>query len=174
MFRLPTTPWILLSLTALVVGSCNPFAPKLDDVKVDRIALLGDRRTVQGFFQWFRNSYEMRDTSLYGQILTRDFVFSSRDFSTGNNTQWDRDTEMRIATNMFRQIRSANLVWSWYKTADTLDSDTVASVERYFNLSVQVDDQNTFTGTGTARLTLVRADTASPWRVRNWVDIRDF
>jgi hypothetical protein len=75
---------------------------------------------------------------------------------------------------MFRQIRSANLVWTWFKTADTLDADTVASVERYFNLSIQVDETNSFQGTGTARLTLVRADTSSPWKVRNWVDIRDF
>ena len=166
--------YIGVCLCAIGLGSCNPFAPGLEDIQVDRIGILGDRRSIAGFFQWFRNSYEMRDTSLYGQILARDFVFVSKDFATGNNNQWDRDTEMRITTNMFRQIRQANLVWSWYKTADTLDADTVASVERYFNLSIQLDEANTFQGTGTARLTLVRPDTASPWRVRSWVDIRDF
>jgi hypothetical protein len=168
-FVLPT----FLAL-AVAVGSCNPFAPGLDDIKVDRISLLGDRRTVTGFFQWFRNSYETRDTSLYGQILSKDFVFISKDFGNGNNNQWDRDTEMRITTNMFRQIQLAQLVWSWYKTADTLGADTIASVERYFNLTVQVDETNIIQGTGTARLTLVRPDTASPWKVRTWVDIRDF
>jgi len=163
---------VLIALTGM--GSCNPFAPGLDDVQVDRVALLGNRKTVAGFFQWFKNSYEMRDTSLYGQILAPDFVFISKDFGTGNNNQWDRDTEMRITTNMFRQIRQTNLIWSFYKTADTLDTDTLASVERYFNLSVQLDEANTLQGTGTARLTLARPDTNSPWKVRNWVDIRDF
>jgi hypothetical protein len=165
---------IVVVFAVLSLSSCNPFAPGLEDIKVDRVALLGDRRSVQGFFQWFRNSYEMRDTSLYGQLLSPDFVFISRDFASGNNNQWDRDTEMRITTNMFRQIRAANLVWTWFKTADTLDTDTIASLERYFNLSIQLDESNTYQGTGTARLTLVRADTASPWKVRSWVDIRDF
>ena len=158
----------------LFITSCNPFAPSLDEVKVDRVALLGDRRTVKGFFEWFRNSYELRDTSLYGQVLGRDFIFSFTDFSNGNQERWDRDQEMRIATNMFRQIRSANLVWTWYVAADTASADTLARVERYFNLTVVLDESNAFTGTGTARLELVRADTTQPWRIRSWVDIRDF
>lgn len=164
----------LLIVTLLGWWGCNPFAPGLEQIRPDRVGLLGDRRTVKGFFEWFRNSYEMRDTSLYGQILAPDFVFTSRDFATGNNNQWDRDTEMRITTNMFRQIRSTNLVWTWFKVADTVGADTLASVERYFNLSVQLDDASSYTGTGTARLTLVRPDTNSPWQVRTWVDIRDF
>ena len=159
---------------ALFISSCNPFAPALDEVKVDRVALLGDRRTVKGFFEWFRNSYELRDTSLYGQVLGRDFIFSFTDFSNGNQERWDRDQEMRIATNMFRQIRSANLIWTWYVSADTASTDTLARVERYFNLTVVLDESNAFTGTGTARLELTRPDTTQPWRIRSWVDIRDF
>lgn len=167
----------LLLVGALVfglLGSCNPFAPTLSDVKIDRLALLGDRRTVKGFFEWFRNSYELRDTSLYGQILAPNFSFTFRDFANGNNEIWDRDTEMRIATNMFRQVRSTNLVWTWYVNADTSTTDTLASLERYFNLTVVADEQNVYMGTGTARLTLVRADSTHPWRIKSWVDIRDF
>ena len=161
-------------VAALVVLLATMAACNLEEVTLDRAALLGNRRTISGFFDWFRNSYEMRDTSLYGQILNRDFVFQSRDFATGNNTQWERDTEMRVTTNMFRQVRSAKLLWTYYTAADTEGIDTLASVERYFNLSVQVDDDNTYTGTGRARLLLTRPDTLSPWRIRTWVDIRDY
>jgi hypothetical protein len=165
---------LLISISLLAVAGCNPFAPKLEELKLDRNKLLGDRRSVRGFFDWFRNSYELRDTSLYGQILAPDFIFSTRDFSNGNNLVWDRDQEMRITTNMFRQIRSANLVWSWFSRVDTASSDTIARVERYFNLTIVLDDQNIYNGTGTALLTLTRQDSTMPWRARSWVDIRDF
>lgn len=157
----------------LWAAACNPFAPGLEQVRVDRQTLLGNRATINGFFDYFRNSYELRDTSLYGQLLESGFEFSFKDFSTGNQAKWDRDQEMRIATNMFRQIRSANLVWTWFLAADTVNADTVARVERYFNLTVVVDDQNIYTGTGSAKLTLVRPDTLSPWRIRTWVDVRE-
>ena len=165
---------LALLLCAFCLAACNPFAPALDQVKVDRAALLGNRKTVKGLFEWFRNSYELRDTSLYNQLFTPDFTFTYKDFSNGNLEYWDRDQELRTATNMFRQIRSANLVWTWFVSADTASSDTIASVERYFNLTIVVDETSVFTGTGTARLTLVRPDTSAPWRVRSWVDIRDF
>ena len=162
-------------LLAVATAGCNPFAPGLEDVKIDRVALLGNRKTVSGFFDWFRNSYEMRgDTSLYGQILGRDFIFSSQDFASGNTIKFDRDQEMSHTTAMFRRIRSVNLVWSWYKTADTSGSDTLARVERYFNLSIQDDELGAFSSTGTARLTLARSDSTQPWRVRDWADISGY
>lgn len=166
--------WLTVVALACMVIACNPFAPRLEEIKVDRIALLGDRRSVKGFFEYFRNSYELRDTSLYGQLLSQDFQFSFKDFSTGNQERWDRGQEMRIATNMFRQIRSANLVWTWFVNADTAGADTLAQVERYFNLTIVADDENAFNGTGSAQLTLVRGDSTEPWRIKNWVDIRDF
>lgn len=163
----------LLALGLLVTSSCNPFAPGLEQVRIDRQSLLGNRTTINGFFDYFRNSYELKDTSLYGQMLDHKFEFSYKDFSTGNQGKWDRDQEMRIATNMFRQIRSANLVWTWFLAADTANADTLARVERYFNLTVVLDDQNVYTGTGSAKLTLVRPDTLAPWRIRDWQDVRD-
>ena len=61
---------LLLSLAA----GCNPFAPELEEG--DPFGdLLGDPKTVDGFFTNFQNAYELRDVSLYEPLLDSAFVF---------------------------------------------------------------------------------------------------
>jgi hypothetical protein len=67
---------VLTGLALLFLAACNPFAPRLEDVVADRNQVLGNRKSVAGLFDWFRSSYELRDTLLYGQMLARDFQFS--------------------------------------------------------------------------------------------------
>jgi len=152
------------------LSSCNPFAPGLDDVVVDQC----DRRTFDGFFECFKNAYELQDSMLYGRLVASDFIFTYRDFLTATDITWGRDVEMRYTYNMFRQVRSTSLQWNYYIIADTSISDTLASVERAFNLFIFQDDQNVFRGTGSAQLTLTRKSKEDFWKMASWYDKSDF
>lgn len=163
----------LLALGAMLPG-CNPFAPGLDNTPIDRNALFGDRRHVDGLFRYFRNSYESRDSLLYGRMIDPQFRFVWFDFTNNNTVFWGRDQEMIATYRMFRAVKQVNLVWNNYVFADTLGSDTAAAVERYFNLTIVQDEQNIFRGTGSALLQLRRASPTSEWQIREWQDKSDF
>jgi len=161
-------------LLMLCVAGCNPFAPSLEDLASDRNQVLGNRKSISGLFEWFRSSYELRDTLLYGQMLARDFQFSYFDFTNNNTLYWDRDIDMRSTWNLFRSARSTSVQWQHYVYADTLSSDTLASVERYFNVTVVLDDQSIFRSTGSARLGLRRRNREDYWQIVSWFDKSDF
>ena len=152
------------------LSSCNPFAPGLDDVIIDQC----DRRTFDGFFECFKNAYELQDSTLYGRLVAPDFIFTYIDFINNTEIKWGRDVEMRYTYNMFRQVKSTSLQWNYYIIADTSISDTLASVERAFNLFIFQDDQNVFRGTGSAGLILTRKSKEDFWKMASWYDDSDF
>jgi hypothetical protein len=175
--RTPTALFRTLIISAMLVAglvACNPFAPRLEDIVVDRNQVLGNRNSVSGFFDWFRSSYELRDTLLYGQMLARDFQFSYLDFTNNNTVYWDRDIDMRTTYNLFKAAKSTSVQWQHYVYADTLNSDTSASVERYFNVTVVLDDQSIFRSTGSARIVLRRKSKFDFWQIVTWFDKSDF
>ncbi|TGE20134.1 hypothetical protein [Hymenobacter elongatus] len=160
---------------AAVLAACNPFAPALDDVPTDPNQLLGNPVTVRGFFERFRASYQLRDSTLYGQLLDRRFTFTFRDFANNVDRSWNRDVEVNTTYRLFRAARTANLQWTQYlPTSDTAFSDTLAYVERSFSLTIEQRDNQTFTGAGSARLVLVRKNRMDPWRMRSWYDRSEF
>ena len=75
---------------------------------------------------------------------------------------------------MFRSVQSASLQWNHYIFVDTTSSDTLAIVERAFNLNIQQTEQNIFRGTGSAYFTLTREAPGQPWKIRSWFDRSDF
>ena len=161
---------LLAGLTA-----CNPFAPGLDDMPTDPNQLLGNPATVKGFFERFRASYQLRDSTLYGQLLAPRFQFTYRDFVSNTDRTWNRDVDMLTTHKLFRAARSTNLQWTQYlPTSDTLYSDTLVYVERAFNLTIEQRDDQSFSGAGTARVALVRRTRMDPWRMRSWYDRSEF
>ena len=164
---------LLCALIACLTG-CNPFAPSLEDVVADRNQVLGNRKSIAGLFEWFRSSYELRDTLLYGQMLARDFQFSYFDFTNNNTIYWDRDMDMRTTYNLFRSAQSTSVQWQHYVYADTTASDTLAAVERYFNVTIVLDDQSIFRSTGSARLSMRRRNKNDFWQIVSWFDKSDF
>jgi len=165
---------IVFGFSFLLVFGCNPFAPKLSDIVVDRNEVLGNRKHISGLFDWFRASYELKDTLLYGQMLAKDFQFSYLDFTNNNNVYYDRDIDMRTTFNLFKAAKSTSVQWQHYVYADTLASDTIAGVERYFNVTVVLDDQQIFRSTGSAKLKLVRKSINDYWQIQSWFDKSDF
>ena len=175
--RRPSFPVLLLAAIGLMltVPACNPFAPALDDVSTDSNAVLGNPVTVRGFFDRFRASYQLRDSTLYGQLLAPKFRFTYRDFAANVDRSWTRDVDANTTYRLFRASRSINLQWTQYlPSSDTLSSDTLASVERSFLLTIEQRDNERFSGSGTARLVLVRKNRSAPWRMRSWYDRSEF
>ena len=175
--KLPSRSTIMLSgiVLMLTVPACNPFAPALDEVPTDQNELLGNPVYVRGFFDRFRSAYQLRDSTLYGQLLSPQFKFTYRDFAANLDRSWTRDVDANTTYRLFRAARSINLQWTQYlPNSDTLASDTLASVERSFLLTIEQRDDERFSGTGTARLVLVRKNRNDPWRMRSWYDRSEF
>ena len=173
----PSFPVMLLTGIGLMlmVPACNPFAPALDEVLADQNELLGNPLYVRGFFDRFRAAYQLRDSTLYGQLLTPSFRFTYRDFAANVDRSWTRDVDANTTYRLFRAARSINLQWTQYLPAsDTLSSDTLANVERSFLLTIEQRDNERFSGAGTARLVLVRKNRNAPWRMRSWYDRSEF
>jgi hypothetical protein len=169
----PRRWWALGAVAA--AAACNPFAPGLDDESINPDQLLGNPVTVRGFFDRFRASYQLRDSTLYGQLLNRRFAFTFRDFAANADRSWNRDVDVTATYKLFRAARSANLQWTQYlPTTDTMYSDTLVYVERAFSLSIEQRDNTRYDGTGTARLVLVRKNATEPWRMRSWYDRSEF
>ena len=170
-------PFIMLAGIVLVLTApaCNPFAPALDEVPADQNELLGNPVYVRGFFDRFRAAYQLRDSTLYGQLLAPGFRFTYRDFAANVDRSWTRDVDANTTYRLFRAARSTNLQWTQYLPAsDTISSDTLASVERSFLLTIEQRDAERFSGSGTARLVLVRKNRNDPWRMRSWYDRSEF
>jgi hypothetical protein len=164
--------WHLCVVLITLLG-CNPFAPAYDAEGLGDRNLLGDPTTVDGYFQLFKNSYELRDTTLYGRLFAQDFIFTYYDFEQGQEISWDRATEMNISFNLFRSVRLIILDWNYYIQLDTsLVSE--ALVIRSFNLYIEQDDELAFNGTGRARFRLERDEPGDPWKAVSWFDDSDF
>ncbi|WNJ18710.1 hypothetical protein [Pontibacter sp. G13] len=164
----------LIFLLGMAIGltTCNPFAPALDQEGLSRVDLLGDPSSVDGFFQLFKNAYELRDTTLYGSLFTPDFLFAYYDPDLGQEFQWDRDTEMGISQNLFSQVIQITLDWNYYVQIDT--TDTTGLVVRSFNLTITEDEDNAYIGSGRARMELKRSRIGEAWKASYWFDDSDF
>src|SRR5690554_3361014 len=84
-------------LPIMLVCSCNPFAPALEEG--DPFAtLLGDPTTIEGFFTNFQNAYELRDLALYEPLIDSAFIFTYYDFDAQVERQWGfaRSEERRV------------------------------------------------------------------------------
>lgn len=163
---------ILACWLAVGLLGCNPFAPKYDPDGLNAAQSLGNPVSVQGFFQLFKSAYELRDTSLYGRLWDRDFVFTYYDFDKGQEFSWDRATEMNTAYRLFQATTQINLDWNFYVQIDS--TDTSAYITRSFNLSVIQKDQTAYTGTGRAKLRLRKQRLTDPWKAYYWFDDSDF
>ncbi|MCC5927511.1 MAG: hypothetical protein JJU41_13240 [Bacteroidetes bacterium] len=166
-----TLAGICISLVILC-GCTNPFAPKIleGDILSD---ILGNPATVEGFYIRFQNAYQFRDTTLYGQLIHPDFIFSYRDQEQNVDINWGRAEEMNSTSRLFQNSRDIQLQWN--NIIDRIDSPTELEtrIVRRFNLTVLLDGADLFRTDGAAVFTLTRSDTTSNWRLIRWRDESD-
>lgn len=165
------TSYFLLLLSILSY-SCNPFAPKFNEDGLNDLNSLGNPISIDGYFKLFKNGYELRDTSMYGRLFKKDFMFEYYDFDKGQNFSWDRTTEMNISYKLFQSVQQINLDWNFFVQLDS--TDTSAFIVRNFNLTITENEALSYSGTGRARFRLTRNYIGDPWKCVYWFDDSDF
>jgi hypothetical protein len=176
MRRLPAFLLIpaLASLPALLfLAACNPFAPALEEGNPFG-DLLGDPKTIEGFFTNFQNAYELRDLSLYEPLLDSAFLFIWHDFDAQVDREWGFSQELESTRRLFQNASLIRLQWNQILTQDLTNENRDARVIRPFNLTITLETGDVFRGDGNVNFMLVRADTSEAWKLRRWRDESEF
>lgn len=158
-------------LVALIFfcGACNPFAPAIGEG--DPFGdLLGDPKTVEGYFTNFRNAYELRDVSLYESLIDSSFIFIYTDFDTGIEREWGFGQEIESTRRLFESTVEVQLQWKQIISRQEYDEGTRAVAVRGFNLAVGLNNGEIYRGDGNVNFLLARADTTRAWRLIRWRD----
>ena len=157
----------LMCCSSLLQVSCvNPFAPKLD-VNLQAV-LCNDLTNVENVLCTFRNAYAFKDTTLYGTIIGSDFTFIYRDYDRGVDVSWGRDIEMRSTYGLFQSVQSLTLIWN--AEIPIVESDSVRSIQRAFNLTVTFNPSDVERVDGNAILTFARPGVNDSWKIIRWRD----
>jgi hypothetical protein len=158
----------------LIFGSCNPFAPALDESLEQGSSLVADATTIDGVFQNIKYSYTFRDTTIYGQLVNSDFAFVYWDYDRGVEVTWGRDEEMQTTRGLFQNVQRLDLVWNNIISLSTDSVGKQASVSRNFNLTVTFNPSDIIRVDGYATLALARPDAQKSWRIVRWRDESNF
>jgi hypothetical protein len=153
----------------LLAGCLNPFAPGLDTSPAESSC---NPLTVDGVFQCFQNAYTFRDTTIYGQLVDRNFVFVYFDYDIGVDVTWGRDDEMRTTYQLFQNAQKLDLIWGTILST-TSDSNQV-NVVRGFNLTVTWNPTSVENASGYANMTFARNRSIDPWKIVQWRDESNF
>ena len=163
----------LLPFVAILISSCNPFAPMLEEG--DPFGdLLGDPTTIDGFFTNFRNAYELRDISLYEPLLDSSFIFIYYDFDVQVEREWSFSQEIESTRRLFDNANLISLRWNQILSQAFFDDGLGARVVRSFNLTITLEGGDAFRGDGNVNFVLARGDTTTAWRLFRWRDESEF
>ncbi len=167
------TTGLALLLLGGGLAACNPFAPALEEGNPFG-DLLGDPKTVEGFFTNFRNAYELRDLSLYEPLLDSAFVFIWHDFDAQVDREWGFAQDLESTRRLFQNAALIRLQWNQIISRDDLEPDRQVRVIRSFNLTITLEAGDVFRGDGNVNFLLVRPDTSAAWKLRRWRDESEF
>ena len=161
--------FLFLPLVVLL-ASCNPFAPALDDSLDNSSKLLSDQKTTDGVFQNLKYAYTLRDTSIYGQLLDGNFTFVYHDYDRGVDVTWGREEEMRATYGLFQNAQRLDILWNDVVSSSIDSTNTKAMVKRGFNLTVTFNPGDIVYVDGYANLVMQRAQADDRWMIIRWND----
>lgn len=164
---------IIILVGLLILSGCkNPFAPALDDRIDDINSVLSDLKDIQGVFQNFQYAYVFKDTSIYGELLSGDFVFTYRDYDLGVDVSWGRDEEMKTTHGLFQNTQRLEIIWNneILSTQDSLN----ANIIRAFNLTITFNPTDIVRINGRVNLLLRKNSSSQKWAITQWIDESNF
>jgi len=160
----------LIIIVVIAVSSCiNPFAPRVDESNLFD-ELLGNPKTIDGFYIRFQNAYQFRDTTLYGPLIDSDFSFIFRDYDRNLDVTWSRAEDLNSTYNLFVQSQDIQLSWNNIVLQSVNPDRTRAQIVRRFNLLVVINSNDIIRTDGSANFVLARADSTMPWKLLQWRD----
>ena len=159
---------IIIAVCSLIfVSSCdNIFSPGLDLSTPSSI--LTDQKTVEGLFQNFKYAYTFKDTTVYGNLISEDFIFIYRDYESGFDVSWDRPTEMRTTNGLFLSAQKLEIIWNniVFQGGDSL----IQNVKRSFNLTITFNPNDITRINGFVDMNLYRNSSEDVWKIQRWRD----
>ena len=133
---------------------------------------LSDLTTIDGLFQNFQFAYTFRDTSIYGKLVGKDFIFTFRDYEKGFDVSWGRDDEMKTTNGLFTNSQRLDLIWNNIVLSN-IDSSN-ATIVRGFNLTITFNPTDVIRIDGRVNLLLKREGTTKNWQMVKWSDESSF
>jgi len=150
----------------------NPFAPSLDFSDTSSGTGLSDQKTIDGVFQNFQYAYTFKDTLIYGQIISNDFLFTYRDYEQSFDVTWSRDEDIKTTFGLFQNSQRLDLIWNEI-VLSTIDSLS-ANVVRSFNLTITFNPTDVVRIDGRVNLSLKKNVANEKWQISNWIDESNF
>lgn len=161
---------VLLAICCVSLSCINPFAPHLNNSL--GLQLCDDLSQVENIFCAFRNAYSFKDTTLYGSLLSSNFIFIYTDYDQLVEKNWGREDEMKLTHTMFQSVQSLSLVWN--SELSFTESDTSQSIERGYDLTVTFNPNDIMEVNGVAEFLLVRPRSGLAWKLLQWQDKSNF
>jgi len=162
----------LLASVIISAGCKNPFAPAFDHSSGNSSSTLSDLKTVDGVFQNFQYAYTFKDTSIYGQFISQDFIFTYRDYDQGFDVSWGRDDEMKATYGLFQNTQRLDLIWN-NTVLSSIDSLS-ATIVRSFNLTITFNPTDVIRLDGRVNLSLKKSPSSGKWQITKWIDETNF
>jgi hypothetical protein len=156
----------VVMITMSFISCDNIFSPRLDENTP--VSILTDQKTIEGLFQNFKYAYTFKDTTVYGNLLGDQFVFTYRDYVSGFDVSWDRATEMRTTNGLFSNAQKLEVVWNniIFQGGDSL----IQNVKRSFNLTITFNPSDIVRLNGFADMTMTRSAPEDIWKITRWRD----
>ncbi len=156
----------------VLFGCKNPFAPALDFDANDTGSVLSDLKDVDGVFRNFQYAYVFKDTLIYGELISGDFIFTYRDYDQGVDVSWGRDEEMKTTYGLFQNSQRLEIIWNneILNTQDSLN----ANIIRAFNLTITFNPTDIVRINGRVNLSLRKNPITKTWAITKWIDESNF
>lgn len=156
-----------------MMSGCNPFSPAYDDNPAEGNTL-SDLTTIDGVFRNFQYAYTFKDTIIYGQLLSSDFIFTFTNFEGDQvvDDSWGREEEMLTTYSLFQNSQRLELIWNnvVFSNEDSLN----ASVTRGFNLTVVLNPTSILTVNGRVNMAFRKNPETNKWAITRWRDDSNF
>jgi len=162
---------IIFIFLPIIAGCTNPFAPAFDESS-DNVSTISDLKTIEGVFQNFQYAYTFKDTTIYGEFISQDFVFTYRDYENEVDVSWGREEEMKTTYGLFQNTQQLNLIWN-NVVLSSVDSSN-ANIVRSFNLTITFNPTDIRQGSGRVNLSLKKDPETEKWQITRWIDESNF
>jgi hypothetical protein len=159
-------------LILIIAGCKNPFSPAYDTSEGNASAAISDLKTIDGIFKNFQYAYTFKDTTIYGQLISQDFIFTYRDYDLNYDVSWGRDEEMKTTYGLFQNSQRLDLIWNniYLSSEDSL----TATIVRGFNLTVTLSSIDILRVDGRVNLSLRKNPDTKKWSITRWTDESNF
>jgi hypothetical protein len=165
--------FVYFFLLVLVFTGCkNPFSPAYDTSEGNASSAISDLKTIDGVFKNFQYAYTFKDTVIYGQLISQDFIFTYRDYDLNYDVSWGRDEEMKTTYGLFQNSQRLDLIWNniYLSSEDSL----TATIVRGFNLTVTLSSIDILRVDGRVNLSLRKDPNTQKWKINQWTDESNF